>query len=115
MLSTPQFLHGVFPFSGKGLDKPRLIDDSMAFTVPSGHLAQPLYFRGGHTGSSLVTVTLVRDGTTMRIFPMAAQGAVNIPLRVVEDVDPDTRLELHVAAPKGCSGEVVIDFGLVLI
>ena len=36
-------------------------------------------------------------------------------LRVVEDVDPDTVLELVIAAPAGTNGEVVVDFGLVLV
>ena len=62
-----------------------------------------------------MVVTLLRDGSPMRIFPIGAKSGVNIPLRVVEDVDPDTVLELVVAAPCGTSGDVVIDFGLVLI
>jgi hypothetical protein len=36
-----------------------------------------------------------------------------VALRVVEDLLADTVLELHVAAPSGCSGTVVIDLGLV--
>lgn len=115
MATTPHFLQGVYPFTGRGLAQPELIAAETVFTVPSGRVAQPLYFRGGHTGDNLVVVTLLRDGQSMRVFPMAAKGAVNIPLRVVEDVDPDTRLELVVAAPAGCSGEVVVDFGLVVI
>ena len=51
----------------------------------------------------------------MRMFPMGARDGVNVPLRVVEDVDPDSVLELVIAAPEGTSGEVVVDFGLVLI
>jgi len=62
-----------------------------------------------------VVVTLLRDGRSMRIFPIGARAAVNVPLRVVEDVDPDTVLELVIAAPDGCTGEVVLDFGLMEI
>jgi hypothetical protein len=32
---------------------------------------------------------------------------------VVEDLLGDTVLELHVAAPSGCRGTVVVDLGLV--
>jgi hypothetical protein len=49
----------------------------------------------------------------MRYFPIAARGATHVALRVVEDLLSDTVLELHVAAPSGCSGTVVIDLGLV--
>lgn len=45
---------------------------------------------------------------------MGARSSVNVPLRVVEDVDPDTTLELVIAAPEGASGEVVVDFGMVV-
>ncbi|GGG10035.1 hypothetical protein GCM10007304_25200 [Rhodococcoides trifolii] len=112
MASTPTFLQGVFSFTGHGLSKPEPID-SMSFVVPSGLTAQPLYFRGGNSSEELIVVTLTRDGESMRVFPMGAKSSVNVPLRVVEDVDPDTTLELVVAAPEGCSGEVVVDFGMV--
>jgi hypothetical protein len=113
--STPKFLQGVFAFSGNGLDKPELIDDSLVYVVPSGVVAQPLYLRGGNSSKQLILVTLLRDGEPMRLFPMGARASINVPLRVVQDVDPDSRLELTVAAPAGCAGEVVIDFGLVEI
>jgi hypothetical protein len=113
MASTPKFLQGVFAFSGNGLDKPELIDDALVYVVPPGVIAQPLYLRGGNSSDELILVTLLRDGQPMRLFPMGARASINVPLRVVEDVDPDTRLELTIAAPAGTTGEVVIDFGLV--
>lgn len=120
MASTPRFLQGVFPFTGHGLDKPEAVDSSSGgaattFVVPSGSIAQPLYFRGGNSSAELIVVTLLRDGQPMRMFPMGAKSGVNIPLRVVEDVDPDSVLELVLAASEGTTGEVVVDFGLVLI
>ena len=36
-----------------------------------------------------------------------------MPLRVVEDVLGDSVLELHLAAPAGVTGEVVVDLGMV--
>ena len=33
------------------------------------------------------------------MFPVGARGAVHVPLAVVEDIFPETVLELHVAAP----------------
>ncbi|MDL9939020.1 molybdopterin oxidoreductase [Gordonia sp. ABSL1-1] len=113
MSSSPQFLQGVFGFTGAGLTKPAPIDPSLTFVVPAGMTAQPLYFRGGNSSDELICVTLTRDGAPMRMFPMGARSSVNVPLRVVEDVDPDSILELVIAAPSGATGEVVIDFGMV--
>jgi hypothetical protein len=113
MASSPKFLQGAFSFTGAGLDKPDLIDESMVYVVPTGVIAQPLYLRGGNSSDELILVTLLRDGQPMRLFPIGARASINVPLRVVEDVDPDTRLELTIAAPAGVTGDVVIDFGLM--
>jgi hypothetical protein len=113
MASTPKFLQGVYAFAGNGLDKPELIDESLVYTVPPGVIAQPLYLRGGNSSDELILVTLLRDGRPMRLFPMGARSSINVPLRVVEDIDPDTRLELTIAAPAGATGDVVIDFGVM--
>lgn len=114
MSSTPHFLQGVFTFTGGGLTKPSQIDPALSYVVPSGLTAQPLYFRGGNSSDELIYVSLVRDGSVMRIFPIGAKSSVNVPLRVVEDVDPDSTLELVLAAPDGATGEVVIDFGMMV-
>ena len=113
MASSPKFLQGVYAFSGSGLDKPELIDESLVYIVPSAVIAQPLYLRGGNSSDELILVTLLRDGEPMRLFPIGARASINVPLRVVEDVDPDTRLELTIAAPAGVTGDVVIDFGVM--
>ena len=75
--------------------------------------AQALYFRGGNTTDELVAVVLMRDGVPMRYFPIGAKGDVHVPLRVVEDLDGGTAIELHIAAPEGLTGTVVVDLGLV--
>jgi hypothetical protein len=111
--STPRFLQGAFEFEGNGLDKPSLIDDSLRYVVPAGAVTQPVYFRGGNSTKQMITVVLFRDGKPMRYFPIAAKGATHVALRVVEDLLGDTVLELHVAAPSGCKGTVVVDLGLV--
>jgi assimilatory nitrate reductase catalytic subunit len=51
----------------------------------------------------------------MRFFPLGAKGDTHVPLRVVEDLQSDTRLEVHLAAPEASSGFAVIDIGLVEI
>ena len=113
MHSTPRFLQGIFPFEGQGVDKPAPLHDTLTYTVPLGITTQPLYFRGGNSTDELVTVVLVRDGAPMRYFPVGARGSVHVALAVVEDLEEDSVLELHLAAPEGVSGTVVVDLGLV--
>ncbi|MCX2713443.1 MULTISPECIES: molybdopterin oxidoreductase [unclassified Mycolicibacterium] len=113
--SAPRFLQGAFAFEGVGLDKPVLLHPSLRYVVPPGSVTQPVYFRGGNSTDELVTVVLFRDGQPMRFFPIGAKGATHVALRVVEDLLADTVLELHVAAPAGVSGTVVVDFGVVEI
>jgi assimilatory nitrate reductase catalytic subunit len=81
--------------------------------VPDGSVAQALYFRGGNTTDELVTVVLMRDGVPMRYFPIGARSDVHVPLRVVEDLDGGTAVELAIAAPDKLAGTVVLDLGLV--
>jgi assimilatory nitrate reductase catalytic subunit len=51
----------------------------------------------------------------MRYFPIGAKSGAHVPLRVVEDLLAGTRIELHLAALEGTSGQVVIDVGLMEI
>ena len=113
MRSTPRFLQGIFPFDGQGLEKAVPVDASLRYVVPFGVTAQVLYFRGGNASDAMICVVLMRGGVAMRYFPIGAQAGTHVPLRVVEDLDGGTELELYLAAPAGVSGSVVIDFGLV--
>ncbi|WP_433537815.1 molybdopterin oxidoreductase [Micromonospora sp. CA-249363] len=113
MHTTPRFLQGVYSFEGKGLDRPGLVDGTLSYVVPGGVVAQPVYFRGGNASAELICVLLMRDGQPMRYFPIGARSDVHVPLRVVEDLDAGTGIELHVAAPAGVSGTVIVDLGLV--
>jgi hypothetical protein len=49
----------------------------------------------------------------MRYFPIGAKGAVHVPLAIVEDIEPEAKLELLVGAPEGAAGSVLLDLGLV--
>ena len=111
--STPRFLQGTFAIEGKGLDKPDLLDDELTYVVPAGSVTQTVYFRGGNSSDELVTVVLLRDGTPMRYFPIGAKADVHVPLRVVEDIDGGSVVELRLLAPEGVTGTLVIDLGLV--
>ena len=113
MISQNRFLQGIYPFEGAGLDKPVPISSDLVHLVPDGVISQALYFRGGNTTDELITVVLLRDGVPMRYFPIAAKGDVHVPLRVVEDIEGGSVIELQLIAPSGVSGSVVVDLGLV--
>ncbi|GAA2611490.1 molybdopterin oxidoreductase [Paractinoplanes durhamensis] len=113
MHSTPRFLQGVFPFEGKGLDRPASLGPELSYVVPDGSSAQAVYFRGGNAAAELICAVLVRDGRPMRYFPIGAKGDVHVSLRVVEDLPAGTVVELWLAAPAGTSGTVIVDLGLV--
>ncbi len=111
--STPRFLQGIFEFKGRGLHKPFLLDASLSYVVPPGASAQPVYFRGGNSTGEMINVVLVHDGKPMRYFPIAARGATNVVLRVLEDLLADTVIEIFVAAPDEVSGTAIVDLGFV--
>jgi hypothetical protein len=113
--SVPRFLQGFFGFDGKGFDNPFLLDSSLRYVVPPGVTTQPVYFRGGNSTDEMITIVLMRDGTPMRYFPIAAKGATHVSLRVVEDLLADTVLELYIAAPADVGGTVLVDLGVVEI
>jgi hypothetical protein len=46
---------------------------------------------------------------------VAARGATHVPLAVVEDLPPDTRIEIFIAAPAGAAGTAVVDLGIIEI
>jgi hypothetical protein len=115
METTPRFLNGVYGFTGKGLTAPAPLDSGLAYTVPADKRSQLIYFRGGNSADGLVSVSLMMDGRLFRLFPIGAKGVVHVPLAVVEDLLPDSKVEVFVAAPEGVSGHVVLDIGLIEI
>jgi assimilatory nitrate reductase catalytic subunit len=111
--ATPRFLQTIATFDGRGLDDYFPLDPPLSYTVPDDAQAQCVYFRGGNSSDELVCVVLLRDGQPMRLFPLGARQAIHFPLRVTEDLLSETRLDVHISAPKGVSGTVVIDLGLL--
>ena len=59
-------------------------------------------------------MVLVREGAAMRYFPVGAKASIHVPLAVVEDLAPDSRMEVQVAAPGGARA-VVLDVGFLEI
>jgi hypothetical protein len=115
MESTPRFLQGIFPFAGEGLDKAKLLASTMVYIVPADKRSQLIYIRAGNSSDELLCLSLYRDGKVMRLFPVGAKEAVHVSLAVVEDLMPDSKLEVLVSGPVGASGMVVVDIGLLEI
>ena len=113
MISRNHFLQGIYPFEGTGLDKPAPISPELSYLVPDGVINQTLYFRGGNSTDELITVVLMRDGVPMRYFPIGAKDATHVPLRVVEDIEGGSVVELQLIADTGVSGSVIVDLGMV--
>lgn len=113
MLEKPKFMQGVYSFNGKGLATPSPLVPPMTYKVPTDRRCQLTYFRAGNSSSELIYFLVKRDGLPMRYFPVGAQSATHIALAVLEDVHPDSTLEVQIAAPVGAKGEVVLDVGLV--
>ncbi|MBV9968833.1 MAG: molybdopterin oxidoreductase, partial [Xanthobacteraceae bacterium] len=91
------------------------LDGKLAYTVPSDKRAQLIYLRAGNSSAELVYLVLTRDGRPMRYFPVGAKASDHVALVVTEDVFPDTRLDVLLAAPSGASGDLVLDIGLLEI
>ncbi len=113
MITQNRFLQGIYPFTGAGLDKPTPISPELSLVVPDGVISQALYFRGGNTTDELIIIVLMRDGVPMRYFPIGAKSDVHVPLRVVEDIEGGSVVELQLVAPLDLEGSVVVDLGLV--
>jgi hypothetical protein len=115
MNTKHRFIQGVFTFEGRGLDTPMSLNSHASYAVPKDKRAQLVYLRAGNSSAELINVVLLRDGQVMRYFPIGAKASVHVPLAVVEDLFPETKLELQVAAPQSGRGELVIDLGFVEI
>jgi len=112
--SKPKFLQGAFSFTGTGYTTPTSLS-GLSYVVPSDKRCQAIYLRAGNSCSEMVALVLLRDGKPMRYFPVGAKADSHVALAVVEDLEPDERLEVVLAAPEGTSGTIVLDLGLMEI
>jgi hypothetical protein len=113
--SKPQFLNGVYPFAGAGYEKIAPLSEKLVYLAPVDKRAQLIYLRAGNSSGELVYLVLMRDGIPMRYFPIGARAAEHVSLAVVEDLEPDTRIEVFFAAQPESPGSFVIDIGLLEI
>lgn len=113
MSETPQFIQGVYVFRGAGLTRAVPLQPAATHKVPFDKRAQLVYLRAGNSTNEMIFISLKRGDQTIRLFPIGSKGAIHVPLAIVEDIDPESQLELCVGAQEGLDGSVVIDLGLV--
>jgi len=115
VLEKPAFIQGLFEFDGRGLDKPVSFQSPATYSVSSDKRAQTIYFRAGNASAEMIYMVLTRAGKAMRYFPVGAKSSVHVPLAVLEDLPPDSVMEVLVAAPSGTKSSVVLDVGFMEI
>jgi hypothetical protein len=113
--STPRIVTGIFAFTGAGYGAPVVPEGLPSYSVPDDKRAQLIYLRAGNSTDEMVVLILLRNGAPMRLFPLGAKSGQHVSLAVIEDLFPDTKLDVQIAAPDGLSGMLALDMGLVEI
>jgi hypothetical protein len=111
----PAFIQGLYSYRGAGLARPIAFDPPVTYVVPADKRAQTVYFRAGNPSPEMIYLVLTRNGAPMRLFPVGAEGAIHVALAVVEDLEPESRMEILVGAPKSGENAVVLDVGFLEI
>jgi len=115
MPETPRFIQGIYTFVGAGLQQAVPLRPSTLYTVPFDKRAQLVYLRAGNPAPEMIYLVLKRGEKPMRYFAVGARGAIHVPLAIIEDIEPESVIELWVGAPEGSSGAVMIDLGILEI
>jgi hypothetical protein len=113
MIETPKFVQGVFVYKGRGLSQSVPLNPPARHKVSFDKRAQLIYLRAGNSIDSMIYLALYKGEKAMRFFPIGAKGAIHVPLAIVEDIDPESELEVRVGAPEGADGVVLVDLGLL--
>lgn len=108
MAYTTVLLQKIMAFEGKGLDSPEPLD--LTYIVPQGCTSGVQYVRAGNASAGMVNITLLKNGQPMRYVPVAAGGAIHVPLAIVDDLRPGTGIEVFVAG-EGI-GTLIVDVGI---
>jgi hypothetical protein len=115
VLEKPAFIQGLFACEGCGLGSPTSFDPPVIYNIPTDKRAQTIYFRAGNASAEMIYLVLTNGGRPMRYFPVGAKGAIHVPLAVVEDISPGSKVEILLAAPQGLKFQVLLDVGFLEI
>ena len=111
--ATPRFLQGVFPFAGRGFFDLGPLNDALCYQVPEGCTAEIIYFRAGNLSDDLLYLALSVNGRPVRYFPVGPKADFHVPLSIIESHPAGSRIEIGLAAPRGLTGTVVLDVGIL--
>ena len=112
-LAAPRFLQGVYPFAGRGFFDVGPLHDALCYVVPKGANAEVIYFRGGNLSDDLIYLALCVNSQPVRYFPVGPKADFHVPLSITETHPAGAKIEVGFAAPRGLSGSVVVDVGLL--
>ena len=115
MNEKPAFIQGLYTCKGLGLECPMSFTPPVTYSVPADKRAQTIYFRAGNASAEMIYLVLTRNGEPMRYFPVGAKGAIHVALAVLEDLPPESRIEVLAAAPRGVETSVLLDIGFMEI
>src|SRR6202030_811299 len=101
MFEEHRFVQGMFAFEGRGLETPVSLEPKAIYQVPPDKRAQLIYCRIGNPTPEFLYLVLQRDGKPMRLFPCGGKSGIHVPLAIIDDILPDSVLELMIAGPKG--------------
>ncbi len=111
--ATPRFLQGVYPFAGRGFFEVAPLNESLSYTVPEGTAAEVIYVRAGNLSDDLIYLAVCLNSIPVRYFPVGPKADFHVPLSITEAYPAGSTIEVGFAAPRGLTGSVVIDVGLL--
>ena len=112
-LAQPRFLQGVYPFAGRGFFEVGPLHDALCYVVPFGTQAEVIYVRAGNLSDDLIYLALCVNSRPVRYFPVGPKADFHVPLSITEAYPAGARIEVGFAAPRGLSGAVVVDVGIL--
>lgn len=115
MFEEHKFVQGMFAFQGRGLETPVSFEPKATYQVPADKRAQLIYCRLGNPTPEFLYVVLQRNGKPMRMFPCGGKSGIHVPLAIIDDILPDSLIELTIAAPEGLTAKLMIDMGFAEI
>lgn len=109
MAYTTVLLQTITDVEGEGIDSPQ--DLNLTYSVSQGCTAGVQYVRAGNTTEGMINITVLKDGKAMRYVPVAAGGAIHVPLAIVDELQPGTEVSIGAAAER--SGKLILDVGIL--
>lgn len=113
--SRPRFLQGVYPFAGRGIFETVPLNDELTYVVPEGTSAEVAYVRAGNASDDLIYIALAVNDKPLRYFPLGPKADAHVGLAIVEAHPSGARLTVCLAAPRGLTGAIILDIGLIEI